>query len=232
VLNRESVQSSLHQQFGLGGDQRKIPPVERGIAEMMVNLYETFAAPLTHETMFGWHKMLMSGERRIEVVGGYRTHADPMQVVSSSLHDPEGQFEAPPSSKMKAEMDAFITWFNETSPNGNRALPALRRAGIAHLYFVSIHPFEDGSGRIARALAEKSLEQNLGHPSLIALAYNTERAPEGLLQRPRTQQQRHRDCRLARLFRGYDQSGAGQHHQAGGFLYRKRPNFTSSCAAN
>jgi Fic family protein len=176
VLNRESVQSSLRQQFGLGGDQRKIPPAERGIAEMMVNLYETFAAPLTHETMFGWHKMLMSGERRIEVVGGYRTHADPMQVVSSSLHDPEVHFEAPPSSKMKAEMDAFITWFNETSPNRKRALPALTRAGIAHLYFVSIHPFEDGNGRIARALAEKSLAQNLGHPSLIALAYTIERA--------------------------------------------------------
>src|SRR5882762_11373512 len=74
VLNRESVQSSLRKQFGLGGDERKIPPAERGIAEMMVNLYETFAAPLTHETLFEWHKMLMSGERRIEVVGGYRTH--------------------------------------------------------------------------------------------------------------------------------------------------------------
>ena len=176
VLNRESVQSSLRQQFGLGGDHRKIPPAERGIAEMMVSLYETFAAPLSHETMFGWHKMLMSGERRIEVVGGYRTHADPMQVVSSSLHDPEVHFEAPPSSKMKAEMDAFITWFNETGPNGKRALPALTRAGIAHLYFVSIHPFEDGNGRIARAVAEKSLAQNLGHPSLIALAYTIERA--------------------------------------------------------
>jgi Fic family protein len=62
VLNRESVQSSLRQQFRLGGDQRRIPPPERGIAKMMVNLYETFAAPLTHETMFEWHKMVMSGK--------------------------------------------------------------------------------------------------------------------------------------------------------------------------
>jgi len=176
VLNRESVQSSLRQQFGLGGDPRKIPPAERGIAEMMVNLYKTFAAPLTHETMFEWHKMLMSGERRIEVVGGYRTHADPMRVVSSRLHDREVYFEAPPSSKMKTEMDAFVTWFNETGPNGKRALPALTRASIVHLYFVCIHPFEDGNGRVARALAEKSLAQNLGHPSLIALAYTIERA--------------------------------------------------------
>jgi Fic family protein len=176
VLNRESVQSSLRQQFGLGSDQQRIPPAERGVAEMMVNLYETFIAPLTHETMFAWHKMLMSGERRIEVVGGYRTHPDPMQIVSNRLHDREVYFEAPPSSKMKKEMNAFVSWFNDSQPGGKRAIPALTRAGIAHLYFVSIHPFEDGNGRIGRALAEKSLAQNLGHPSLIALAYTIERA--------------------------------------------------------
>jgi Fic family protein len=175
LLNRESVQSSLRQQFGLGSDQRRIPPAERGVAEMMVDLYETYAAPLTHETMFAWHKMLMSGERRIDVIGGYRTHAEPMQVVSSYLHDPEVYFEAPPSSRMNKEMEAFVAWFNETQPGSKRALPALTRAGIAHLYFVCIHPFEDGNGRIARALAEKSLAQNLGQPTLIALAYTIER---------------------------------------------------------
>jgi Fic family protein len=176
LLNRESVQSSLRQQFGLGSDKRRIPPAERGVAEMMVDLYETYAAPLTHETMFAWHTMLMSGERRIDVIGGYRTHAEPMQVVSSYLHDPEIYFEAPPSSRMNGEMEAFVAWFNETAPGGKRALPALIRAGIAHLYFVCIHPFEDGNGRIARVLAEKSLAQNLGQPTLIALAYTIERA--------------------------------------------------------
>jgi Fic family protein len=176
VLNRESVQSSLRQQFGLGADQRRIPPAERGVAEMMVNLYQIFAAPLSQETLFAWHRMLMSGERRAEVIGGYRSHAVPMQVVSNRLHDPEVYFEAPPSSRMKPQMDGFVTWFNESRPGDKRALPALARAGIAHLYFVSIHPFEDGNGRIGRALAEKSLAQNLGHPSLIALAYTIERA--------------------------------------------------------
>jgi Fic family protein len=176
LLNRESVQSSLRQQFGLASDQRRVPPAERGIAEMMVNLYETFATPLSHETMFAWHKMLMSGKRRVEVIGGYRTHADPMQIVSSSLHDREVHFEAPPSLQMKPEMNSFVAWFNDSRPGGKRALPALTRAGIAHLYFVSIHPFEDGNGRIGRALAEKSLAQNLGYPSLIALAYTIERA--------------------------------------------------------
>lgn len=176
ILNRDSVQSSLRRQFGLGGDERRVPPAERGIAEMMVDLYKNFASPLTHDTMFAWHNMLMAGDRHINVIGGYRTHADPMQVVSNALHDPKVHFEAPPSSQMKEEMDAFIVWFNSSAPKEKKPLSPLTRAGIAHLYFVSIHPFEDGNGRIGRALAEKSLAQNLGQPSLIALAYTIERA--------------------------------------------------------
>ena len=175
ILNRDSVQSSLRQQFGLGTDKRHVPPAERGIAEMMVDLYRGFADPLTHETMFAWHNMLMSGQQGIQVIGGYRTHAHPMQVVSGAINNPKVHFEAPPSSRMKEEMDAFVAWFNKTAPDAEHPLPALTRAGIAHLYFVSVHPFEDGNGRIGRALAEKSLAQNLGQPSLIALAYTIER---------------------------------------------------------
>jgi Fic family protein len=176
ILDRDSVQSSLRQQFGLGIDGRKIPPAERGIAEMMVDLYRTFGDPLAHETMFAWHAMLMSGARRVQAVGRYRAHPEPMQVVSDRMHDPKVHFDAPPSSQMPVEMNAFVRWFNNTAPDGDIPLPALTRAGIAHLYFVSIHPFEDGNGRIGRALAEKSLAQNLGQPSLIALAYTIERA--------------------------------------------------------
>jgi Fic family protein len=176
ILNRDSVQSSLRYQFGLGPDDRRVSPAERGIAEMMVNLYRSFADALTHETMFAWHRMLMSGERRMQAIGSYRTHADPMRVVSGSIHDPKIHFEAPPSGKMQEEMNAFVQWFNKTAPAGKQPLPALARAGMAHLYFVSIHPFDDGNGRIARALAEKSLAQTLGQPSLIALAYTIERA--------------------------------------------------------
>jgi Fic family protein len=176
ILDRDSVQSSLRRQFGLATGAPLAPLAERGVAEMMADLYERFRDPLTHEVLFAWHRMLMSGERRIQTIGSYRTHAEPMQVVSDRLHDPKVHFEAPPSSRMSDEMDVFITWFNETSPGGRRPLPALTRAGIAHLYFVSVHPFEDGNGRIGRALAEKSLAQNLGQPSLIALAYTIERA--------------------------------------------------------
>ena len=176
VLDRVSVQSSLRRQFGLGADDRRIPPAESGIAQMMADLYKNFKAPLTHETMFAWHSMLMNGAQRINVIGDYRTHPEPMQVVSDNLANPKVHFEAPPSSKVKAEMAAFVSWFNETSPDGKRPLPALTRAAIIHLYFVSVHPFEDGNGRIGRGLAEKSLAQNLGQPSLIALAYTIERA--------------------------------------------------------
>ncbi len=176
ILNRDSVQASLRQQFGIGTDAVSIPPAERGIAEMMADLYKGFAAPLSHETMFSWHKMVMSGHRDIAVIGGYRTHPEPMQVVSGRIDKPKVYFEAPPSARMPDEMKAFVSWFNDTAPNGKTPLAVLTRAGIAHLYFVCVHPFEDGNGRIGRALAEKSLAQNLGQPTLIALAYTIERA--------------------------------------------------------
>ncbi|HMK78815.1 MAG TPA: Fic family protein [Xanthobacteraceae bacterium] len=175
ILNRDSVQSSLRQQLGLGPERSGVTPAERGISRMMVDLYRNFAAPLADRTMFAWHRMLLGGDKEIKVVGAYRTHADAMQVVSGPTHKRVVHFEAPPSRAVPAEMKRFVAWFNATAPAGKAALPALARASIAHLYFVCIHPFEDGNGRIGRALAEKSLAQNLGQPSLVALAYTIER---------------------------------------------------------
>jgi Fic family protein len=175
ILNRESVQSSLRHQFGIGEAQPGITAAERGVTQMMVDLYRTFADPLTDQSIFGWHKMLLGADGSIEVIGGYRTHARPMQVVSGPIAKRKVHFEAPPSSRIIEEMAGFVDWFNETAQDGRRPLPALTRAGLAHLYFVSIHPFEDGNGRIGRALAEKSLAQNLDRPSLIALAYTIQR---------------------------------------------------------
>lgn len=174
-LNRESLQSSLRQQLGLGSETKRIPPAERGIAEMMADAYLHFADALSHRTLYAWHEMVMSGEHRIDAIGKYRRHADAMQIVSNRLDKPKVHFEAPPSARVKTEMDAFTAWFNDTSPKGKTPLPALTRAGIAHLYFESIHPFEDGNGRIGRVLCEKALAQNLGEPTLIALAYTIER---------------------------------------------------------
>lgn len=93
-----------------------------------------------------------------------------MQVVSGSLGSPNVHFEAPPSPRVPSEMARFVEWFNRTGPDGNDALPALTRAGIAHIYFESIHPFEDGNGRIGRAISDKALAQAAGQPTLTALA--------------------------------------------------------------
>jgi Fic family protein len=175
ILDRASVQSSLRHQFGLGIEPPGVKPAERGISNMMVDLYRSYATPLTDKTMFDWHTMLLSADRSIKVIGGYRTHAEPMQVVSGLDYERKVHFEAPPSKRLPREMKRFIAWFNGTAPGAKNPLPALTRAGVAHLYFECIHPFEDGNGRIGRALAEKSLAQSLGQPSLIALAYTIER---------------------------------------------------------
>lgn len=169
-LDRESLQSSVRRHFGLQTDTRRVSPGEEGIAEMLVSLYRGFNEPLTHDTLFTWHGLLTSGRRDLRDLGRYRTHVEPMRVVSGPMHEPKIHFEAPPSEKVPAEMDAFVSWFN-----GSGNLSALTRAGIAHLYFVSIHPFEDGNGRVARALAEKALAQNVGQPTLTALAWQIEK---------------------------------------------------------
>lgn len=174
-LDRDSLQSSICRQFGLNTDNRKISPAEQGIAEVMVDLYRGFEAPLSHAMLFEWHKMLTNGRRDLKDIGRYRTHSEPMQIVSGAIYAPKVHFEAPPSSQMMLEMERFIAWFNDSAPKGKKLLPALLRAGIAHLYFVSIHPFEDGNGRIGRAIAEKALAQCLGQPTLIAIAYTIER---------------------------------------------------------
>ena len=170
ILDRASVQSSIQRQLGMATDNRRVAPAENGIAEMMVDLYRTFSTPLSEEMLFAWHRMVMRGRQDLTDVGRYRTSAEPMQVVSGAIGSPKIHLEAPPSSRVAAEMTQFITWFNRTASAGAEPLPALTRAGVAHLYFESAHPFEDGNGRIGRAIAEKSLAQSLGQPTLTALA--------------------------------------------------------------
>ncbi len=170
ILNRDSVQSSIRRQLGLSTDRRKAGPAEQGIAEVMVDLHHSFAEPLSADTLFKWHRLLMSGRTDVGDPGHYRTHAEPMQVVSGAIYAPKIHFEAPPSADVPGEMTRFLNWFQRTAPNGIEPLPALTRAAVAHLYFVSIHPFEDGNGRICRAIGEKALAQSIGRPTLTALA--------------------------------------------------------------
>jgi Fic family protein len=104
ILNRASVQSSIQRQLGIATDRRRIAPAEQGISELMVDHYRTVPEPLTEGMLSGWHRMTMSGRRDLNDVGRYRTSAEPMQVVSSVMHEPKVHFEAPPSQRVPAEM--------------------------------------------------------------------------------------------------------------------------------
>lgn len=170
ILDRASVQSSIRRQFGLTTDRRRVGPAEEGIAEMMIDAYRTSTEPLSETMLFRWHRMLLKGRKDLKYVGRYRADREPMQVVSGALYEPKVHFEAPPSARAPREMARFIRWFNAGGPNGAKPLPALTRAGIAHLYFESIHPFEDGNGRIGRAISEKALAQAVEQPTPISLA--------------------------------------------------------------
>jgi Fic family protein len=170
TLNRSSVQSSVQRQLGLAFEKRRVTPPEQGIAELMVDLWRGYAELLSNKTLFTWHEMTTKGRNDLQDVGRYRASVEPMQVISGAVGAPKLHFEAPPSKQVPAEMKRFVSWFNRSGPHSVDNLPALTRAGIAHLYFESIHPFEDGNGRIGRAISEKAIAQNLGQPVLISLA--------------------------------------------------------------
>jgi Fic family protein len=181
-LNRDSLQSSILRQFGLKSDNRKIQPAEKAISELMVDLYNNYEAKLSHALLYSWHRILMKPRSDIVDIGCYRKSDEPMQIISGPIHDPKIHFEAPPSSKLMQEMEQFIDWFNDTAPNGAHPLSCLTRASIAHLYFMAIHPFEDGNGRIGRAIAEKAIAGSIGYPSLIALATMIEKDKKAYYQ--------------------------------------------------
>ena len=166
LLNRESLQSSIRRLFGLTHDGRKASPAETGISELQVDVYRNFAGPLTDEKLFEWHRMVARGRWDLRAIGQYRQHEEPMRIVSGAIHEPVIHFEAPPSRQVASGMKRFIQWFNRPA----EPLAGLARAGVAHLYFECIHPFEDGNGRIGRAIAEMALSQAFGQPTLVALS--------------------------------------------------------------
>lgn len=166
-VNRNDVKSSIRNQLGLNTTPENVRDVTaQGVAELMVAVRNTWQEPLTEEMLFSWHQMLMRGKGRL-LIGGWRDHQEPMQIVSGAIGKERVHYEAPPSSRIPGEMTAFIEWFN-TSEQTIAHAPV--RSAIAHLYFESIHPFEDGNGRIGRAISEKALSQGLRRPVLLSLS--------------------------------------------------------------
>ena len=157
TLNHEEVRSSIARKLGIeiGGYVSVGRDVE-GIVAMMIDATRDFDRPLTRERLFDWHAALFptgrTGMQRITVGAWRPASAGPMQVVFGPVGKERVHFEAPAAERLDAEMRHFLDWFE-----GGKGIDPVLRAGIAHLWFVTIHPFEDGNGRIARAIADMAL---------------------------------------------------------------------------
>jgi Fic family protein len=155
VLNDAQVRSSLARRLGM--DIAGLVPSDRdvdGVVEMMLDATQKFAEPLTAERLFSWHAALFptgrSGMSKI-AVGAWRIDASgPMQVVSGPIGHTRVHYEAPSAHRLEAEMHTFLNWFEDTTLSCDPII----KAGLAHLWFVTIHPFDDGNGRIARAITD------------------------------------------------------------------------------
>jgi Fic family protein len=166
-LSRPDVVSSVRNQLGLNVEKASVRDVaSASAAEFEVKARESWDQPLSEALLFDWHRTLLRGARLREL-GAWRTHAEPMRVISPRIDGPVVHFEAPPSPQVSAEMRRFIAWFNQSREEIRQA-PV--RSALVHLYFESIHPFEDGNGRIGRALSEKALSEGLGRPVLLSLS--------------------------------------------------------------
>lgn len=173
--SRKDVLSSIRKNLGLHHSTEHIKDKSAvGLGELMIDVRRTFREPLTDAKLFAWHKMLLRENKKLEV-GRWRTHEEPMQVISGAMGKEKVHYEALPSVIVPKEMKKFIQWFNETGPGGmNEIKKAPVRSAIAHLYFETVHPFEDGNGRIGRAIAEKALSQTIGRPVILSLSRTIE----------------------------------------------------------
>lgn len=164
MLNVESVRSSIARRLGV--DIGALAPVDRhveGVVEMVLDATANCHAPVTRERLFGWHAALFptgySGLTKIKV-GGWRDDTNgPMQVVSGPIGRQRVHFQAPPADRLELETRRFLNWLN-----GDANEPPLLKAGLGHLWFVTVHPFDDGNGRIARAIGDLLLARADGSP--------------------------------------------------------------------
>ena len=164
MLDRQQVRSSIARRLGI--DIGALVPADRhveGVVEMMLDATQSYDKHLTADRLFGWHAALFptgrSGMRKIRV-GGWRKEEDgPMQIVSGPAGRERVHYQAPGARKLARQMGAFLKWFDS-----DVAVDPVLKAGIAHLWFVTIHPFEDGNGRIARAIADMALARSEQSP--------------------------------------------------------------------
>jgi Fic family protein len=164
ILNADQVRSSIARRLGI--DIGSLTPADRhveGIVEMMLDATQKFTEPLTAERLFAWHaSMFPTGRSDMSriTIGAWRDDkTGPMQVVSGPVGRERVHYEAPAASRLDHEMKLFLDWFNE-----NAGIDPVLKAAIAHLWFVTIHPFDDGNGRIARAIADMSLARSENSP--------------------------------------------------------------------
>jgi Fic family protein len=164
MLDKEQVRSSIARRLGI--EIGALTPADRdveGMVDMMLDATQEYDEPLTGERLFAWHAALFpagrSGMHKITVAAWRDDSSGPMQVVSGALGKERVHYEAPPAARVPHEMQDFLDWF-ETRHDIDPVL----KAGIAHLWFVTIHPFEDGNGRIARAVADMALARSDGSP--------------------------------------------------------------------
>jgi Fic family protein len=163
-LDLAAVRSSVARRLGVGKqDGPQATRSVEGLLDIMDDAVQRCHDPLTHDRLHAWHAALFptgySGITKIRV-GGYREHGEPMQIVSGRVGRERVHYEAPPSSRVPAEMDRFLRWFNADSEPDT-----LVRAALAHLWFETIHPFEDGNGRLGRVLVDLLLARDSGEAS-------------------------------------------------------------------
>jgi Fic family protein len=168
-LDPTAVRSSVMHRLGLAKAAHSNRHID-GLVQVVEDAVEACSTPLTHDRLHRWQSAIFpggtSGTQRI-AVGRYRDHVEPMQIVGGSVgHDPVIYFEAPPSSQVPAEMERFLAWFSQTTPvpGARPVIDGLARAAIAHIWFETIHPFEDGNGRIGRAIVDMAIAQDRHTP--------------------------------------------------------------------